>query len=237
MGDFSEDFNQEELSDLILHLIVAPSSRKRPRSVDEPVYARSFFVHKIVLYKSPYYKALLQRWKSNANTPEGTSAAASSAARSELVQHVDEGELDAVELLLKCMYKAGLPEEAHGNIRLLLQIYRMADKYEVPAACMEPIIAALSELKAEDLDVLVLKDVYSMPEGHLNAPSLAPLLATCQLRLLELFGDVPSVVNTAGLMQQFCALPHAAVLAWLKTDNLKVHCVLFLLSVCLVPAL
>ena len=235
--DLSQEFNQEELSDLLLHFSSGKSNRKRPRS---DAYARSFFVHKVVIYQSCYFKALLQRWKSNAAPTAAKGRKKVSApplpvasARIELVEHVEEGELDAVELLLKCMYKAGVPEEAHGDIQLLLHVYRLADKYGVTAGCMEPIIDALSALTAENMDVPILTDVYSMLEGRFDAPSLAPLLASCQLRLVELFGDVPSVITTEELRQQFCALPHAAVLAWLKADNLKVHLegyIVFLLS-------
>ena len=246
--DLSQELNQEELSDLVLHFsveLLGDSSRKRPRSEWEAAYARSFFVHKLVLYQSPYFKALLQRWKSDAAPTAGASISADASAspppaastRMELVEHVEEGELDAVELLLKCMYKVGIPEEAHGNVRLLLQVYRLADKYEPPAGCMEPIIAALSAIKAKDMDIPVITHVYSMLEGRFDAPSLAPLFASCQLRLVALFGDVPSVITTAGLRQQFCALPHAAVLAWLKANNLKVNSessVVFLLSACIV---
>ncbi len=72
--------------------------------------------------------------------------------------HVEDSELEAVELLLKCLYKAGLPEEAHGDGGLLLQVYILADKYAVPAQCMEPIIAALSALEHQvDLGLLGLR--------------------------------------------------------------------------------
>jgi hypothetical protein len=58
-------------------------------------------------------------------------------------------------------------------------------------------------------------------------------MATCQRRLVDLFGDVPSVITEQQWRQRFCTLPHAAVLAWLQADDLKVHsenCVVFLLS-------
>ena len=47
---------------------------------------------------------------------------------------------------------------------------------------------------------------------------------------MALFGDVTFVITTEELRQQFCALPHAAVLAWLKAANLKVPtegCIMF----------
>ena len=55
---------------------------------------------------------------------ESSSITPSSLAPSELVEHVEECELDAMELLLKSLYKADpdLPEEARGNGHLLLQV-------------------------------------------------------------------------------------------------------------------
>ena len=69
---------------------------------------------------------------------------AAGAARStlELVEHVEECELEAVELLLKCLYRAELSQEARSDGVLLLRVYRLKDKYK-SAACMEPVLAAL----------------------------------------------------------------------------------------------
>ena len=104
-----------------------------------------------------------------------------------------------------------------------MQVYCLADKYEVPASCMAPVVAALTDFKAEELDAAMLSEVYCLPEGLLQAPPLQKLAGSCQARLVTLFGDVPSVIVTEELRQQFCALPHAAVLAWLKADDLKVQ--------------
>ncbi len=61
--DMSQHFNQDsELCDVVLHLSTTQpleddpepnSSKKRARS-PEPEYARSYFVHAIILYNSPY---------------------------------------------------------------------------------------------------------------------------------------------------------------------------------------
>ena len=118
-------------------------------------------------------------------------------------------------------------------LSLYLQVYRLADKYEVPAACMEPILAALSEGEANGIDLALLSAVYSLPAGLLESPPLENIVGACKLKLVELFGDVPSVITDLEQRRQFCALPYAAVLPWLRTDDLKVHsesCVLFLLT-------
>ena len=109
----------------------------------------------------------------------------------------------------------------------------MADQYLPPAVCMEPILAALSAVEARGVDLALLSDVYSLPAGLLESPPLEKIAAACKLKLVELFGDVPAVIKDQEQRRQFCALPHAAVLAWLRSDDLKVHsesCVLFLLT-------
>ena len=56
--------------------------------------------------------------------PESSTVASHSMSADELVEHVEECELDAAELLLKRLYTAEweLPEEAQGNGRLMLQV-------------------------------------------------------------------------------------------------------------------
>ena len=320
--DISTHFDQEALSDVILHVRstsddharIDPDSRKRPRPEDGPASERSFYLHKIILFQSPYFEKL-HGWKAGcASAPDQASsdphapslpgaaeehdqastghrvlpppseepadalaelhvrplpgktaeplepaaapsascaappivdkacleravqtvlAGAAYAARAELIMHVKEGELEAVELLLKCLYKVELPEVTRGNGQLLLQVYCLEDKYKIPAACMEPVLAALSTFQAKDIDLTLLSHVYSLPDQLLDAPSLQKLATACKQKLVELFGDVPAVITDLEQRQQFCALPHAAVLAWLQSDDLKVHsesCVVFLLS-------
>ena len=99
--------------------------------------------------------------------------------------HVEEeDEQDAVELLLKCLYKAELRKEDRRNIGLILQVYRLADKYEIPAACMEPILAALSAVEAKDIDLNLLSVVYSLPPGLREHPDLKNLVAACRQTLV-----------------------------------------------------
>ena len=225
--DLSQEFNQEEACDLVLHLDTDGNNdgRKRPRSPSQ--HARSFFVHRVILRQSPYFKALLLRWRPApaAASAEAAASSETTTSRPELLLHVDhEDELEAFELLLKCMYKAGLPQEAdRGQSRLLLQTYCLADRFEVPGSCMEPIAAALSALKAEDIDFAMLSEAYSMLAGLQEAPPLANLMVACHESLLTLFSDVPAVIINEELRRQFCSLPHAAVLAWLKADDLKVQ--------------
>ena len=235
--DSSGLFNQEELSDVVLRLVVdetvedpTTGSLKRARSAEpEEPETRLLFLHKFALYASPYFKSRLQRWEALAAIdalPEGQGPS-SSTSPSELVEHVliREGEsLAAAEIALKCLYGGGLSEETlQGDARLLLQVYRMADKYKVPAPCMEPIVAALSALPAEALDLATLSDAFCLPLGLLEALPLRPLMQACLQRLLQLFGDVPAVIlDEGGLRRQFCALPYMAVRFWVQTNDLLV---------------
>ena len=354
--DLSARFDQEDLSDVILHVRSTsddhvrndPDSRKRASSVDRPASERSFFLHKVILFQSPYFEKL-HGWRAGcASTPAqassgphipppseepverveqtvlastacassgrhappppplppgaaeeqdrasagpsipppseepvdalvevhvrpltgktaeplepaaawsacaalpavcaacaaraaqvvpaGAACAACAARAVELVIHVAECELEAVELLLKCLYKVELSEEARGNGQLLLQVYCLEDEYKIPAACMEPVLAALSALQAKNIGVTLLSQVYSLPAQLSVAPLLQRLATACKQKLVELFGDVPAVIADLEQRRQFCALPHAAVLAWLRSDDLKVHsesCVLLLLT-------
>ena len=237
-------------------------SPKRPKLEDGSESERSYYLHKLILCQSLFFLKWLE-WprvpppsgeptdalaelhmrmrplpgkaaepSEPAAAPSASCAAlpasAACASRAELIMQVD-CELEVFELLLKCLYKVELPEEARGHGQLLLRVYRLEDAYKIPAACMEPVLAALSAIQVKDIDIALLSHVYSLPE----AVSLQKIAAASRQRLVELFGDVPAVIMDLEQRRQFCTLPHAAVLAWLQFDNLKVHsesCVLLLLT-------
>ena len=55
----------------------------------------------------------------------------------------------------------------------------------------------------------------------------------CSELAVEHYSDVPAVIQSDELRQQFCKLPHVAVLAWAESDKLLVQsekCVVYLLS-------
>ena len=286
--DFSLRFNQAALSDVVLHLrpIQGPGvddAEEAPAEQEDQASSigRSYFLHKVILFQSPYFEKACA-WKADAASPAAgsdvnpeTQPACEAGTRSDLgkygpwephweilahksneavmsappsvyrfaccfadggtalVEHVEEGELEAVELLLKSLYSPGVPKEAQENGRLLLQMYRLADKYDLPAVFLEPVVSALSAFKSGDIDLSLLSEFYSLPAGLLEASSLRPFIKSCQGKLVEFFGVVPGVIEDQGLKLQFCTLPHAAVLAWMEANTLKVHsesCVLLLLS-------
>ena len=81
------------------------------------------------------------------------------------------------------------------------------------------------------VDHNVLVEAYGV--ANHTKPSMQPLLAACQQHLVRLYGDVPATIRDDALRAQFCALPHAAVLAWAECDDLRVtseNDVVFLLS-------
>ena len=255
--DLSRHFNIEALSDVLLHVRTTEENTENPdpqSSRSEAISnARSFYLHKVILFQSPYFEMLCE-WNaasaSNAVASPAPAAAMSvscaacaaraelfvpaSSARTELEVHVEECELEAVELLLNCLYKAELIKEAWFNGRLLLQMYRLADKYEVPAPCLHSILYALSVVRMEDIDLPLLSDVYSLPVGLLELPPLQKMIAACARKLVELFDDVLAIHADLERRRQFCALPYGAVLVWLvQSGRLKVHsesCMLLLLT-------
>ena len=114
-----------------------------------------------------------------------------------------------------------------------MKVYRLAEIYLPPAECLKPVLTALSAIASRGIDLAFLSHVYSLPDGLLEMPSLQNIITSCKKKLLELFADVPSVIKDPEQRKHFCALPFAAVWAWLRFKNLKVHsesCVLFLLS-------
>jgi hypothetical protein len=129
--------------------------------------------------------------------------------------HVEEDELYAAELVLRCLYRAGLPPEAHGNGKLLLRMYRLANIFDIQF-CMALVAEALLALKPEQLDLGMLSAIYSPLSTIADAETLQPLMAACQKKLVDIFRDVPAVIASQELGPQFRSLPHAAVLAWLK---------------------
>ena len=133
----------------------AISSRKRGRcNADEaadaaidPTLMRTLHLHKLILLRSEYFKARIKRWRPAAaqfgDLPPML----------ELVEMVPEGQLDAAELAIKCMYNSAAPAEAAGNAMLLLHAYQLAERFHIPGACMDKIAAALSALKVEALTI------------------------------------------------------------------------------------
>lgn len=148
----------------------------------------------------------------------------------ELVEHVEEEDLEAMDQLLRMMYSQPLPDDA--PTQLLFQCLRLADRFGA-VACMDLILDRLSSIPIEDMDLFLLTHAFGLPTGVCGRPSFPAFLSKCKQQVTLLFGDVPAVIRDQTLKGQFCSLPFAAVLAWAESGELLVHsenCVVYLLS-------
>ena len=209
----------------------AISSRKRGRgnaddasedAAVDPTLMRTLHLHKLILLRSEYFKARIKRWTS-AEQAGGKEPSASLPMLLELVEKVPEGQLDAAELAIKCMYDGAAPAEAAGNAMLLLHAYLLAERFDIPAACMDTIAAVLSALRPETLTMDVLQAsgelqipgtctgiitdinnrrlylhepqaVFELPESLLQSDALSRLRNTCH-------GQIGVISRTADPVQ------------------------------------
>lgn len=120
--DFNEYFNNQEISDVVLKLVVkkdgwdggptpVPTTDstlhhqlKRARD-DETENDSQFYLHKFVLLKSKYFSAAIKRWQSEGGTTDGDS-------RLVLIEHVDECDLQVSVIKLGVKQKRNWSELA-----------------------------------------------------------------------------------------------------------------------------
>ena len=169
----------------------ASSSRKRVRDVadgaslcsstsaepgaepaTDPAAMRTLHLHKLILLQSEYFKALIKRWRPATATRFGDLPP-----MLELVEKVPEGQLDAAQLAIECMYIGAAPEKAAGNAMLLLHAYQLADRFRIPTPCMDKIAAALA--------TALVSHIPCMPE----------CLNKCYFRYLPKSPSVSAAVN------------------------------------------
>ena len=168
--------------------VQSSSSRKRGRSDDagaadavDPPLSCTLYLHRVILLRSEYFKALVKRWGPAASAQSGEPSSVSAL---ELVERVPEGQLDAAELAIKCMYVRAVPAEAAGNAMLLLHAYQLADRFQIPAACMDKIAAALSALRPETLTLDILQASTVLPEQTGKVPTVLCCTPTGRLTVL-----------------------------------------------------
>ncbi|MEW5302579.1 MAG: hypothetical protein WDW36_005348 [Sanguina aurantia] len=120
---------------------------------------------------------------------------------------------------------------------LLLSHLQIADRWVVPG-CVRACCKALTALPAESLTLEDVLEIYApgrgpLPPSLLRNTEFKTVMQAGLWKLLQLFGDVPTVVASAPLTAQLLQLPHAAFLALLTSDHLNTDCedsVLMLLS-------
>ena len=82
----------------------------------------------IAKFPSPL-KAMLQRWKPSA---ADESALGSESKRmievKDIVERIQEDEVEALEVMLRCMYRPDLTEGVACNGRLLLKVFTLSDR-------------------------------------------------------------------------------------------------------------
>ena len=145
-------------------------------------------------------------------------------------------------MLLKVMYMANIPNAALPV--LLLECLTLADEFGAPR-CIDMLLTRFASLEYLELaaDVngasavpRILGD--SIPEVAAS-PCFNEALQTARRCLVAVTGNVPKVIRSEDLRQQFCLLNFRVVLAWTAADELQVvseNDIVFLLSTCVKAA-
>ncbi|KAG1672783.1 hypothetical protein FOA52_002771 [Chlamydomonas sp. UWO 241] len=149
----------------------------------------------------------------------------------EIVEVVEQEEADveAIDALLRAMYGALVATD----VLVLLGAARLADRFLVSQAVAQLLASRLAYVPADAITDDVLALVFDAYSALLATPLPLELIDKCRVFLRTAFRNVPDVVTQPALLERFLALPHAAVVAWAKSDSLQVHSaneVVYLLS-------
>lgn len=198
-----------------------------------------------------------KRWRDNSGAAQATTADSSTDAsccfRYQVTETVEAWQLAAMDLLLRLMYGQQVPQDASSE--LLLQVLALADRYQafdsastvldhmawsskhinspgllqhvggVPAAIQALPVFQLLMVQCHSAAASILKGTDTSDQGD-------QVVAARQF-VISRYRDVPAVIKSPSLKAQFCNLPFAAVVAWARSDELRVHsenCVVHLLS-------
>ena len=175
--------------------------------------ALSLDLHKVIMSSSPAFDMLLGR------TPFETHL------KTQVELRVEEADLAALQLMIQCMYSpVSLPGDmiGAGDAVVLLRAFHLGIMYQIPNACMLLICTFMAALDFSQVDSTKLMELYgSVPIPIYEDPHLHEFMGRMELRLVQLFGDTRAVITQPQLMEQFCRLPSAAVLAWSLNEDLK----------------
>jgi hypothetical protein len=159
------------------------SKKQRTEASDEeaaamhaPSSCKSFYLHEISLVSSSkYFRTLLE------TSVGGLETEMSTVGRSRTIvilhDYVEEGEMEAVELVLKSFYDKGkpplntLPSAIDAKVPLLLKAMMVAERYQADR-CEEKIAEALSSIPASDLSFEVIKQAFELPATLYDMPLL-----------------------------------------------------------------
>ncbi|KAG1660076.1 hypothetical protein FOA52_006422 [Chlamydomonas sp. UWO 241] len=238
-------FNDPEHADVRLHLSTAapgdgderPAKKPRTRrgtatEACAPSHARSYYAPALVLSAhSAYFKARLgqdsSRFKPDDVGGAGGSDGASTSGRVstpqirfEIVEHVDEADQEAMDMLLRMLYGAQVEST---DAELLLRALHLADRFLVSAPVAQLLASRLVQVPCDAITADIVLLAYSERSGT-AVPLPKEFLTMCDSRHpAVVFWHVPAVVTTPDLLARFCSLSHAAVLAWAADDDLGVH--------------
>ncbi|MEW5308168.1 MAG: hypothetical protein WDW38_000146 [Sanguina aurantia] len=99
----------------------------------------------------------------------------------------------------------------------LLCMLQVADRWQAPCA-LSTISAALCALGPDTFPTLA---AYALPAGLQSSHALSPVMALAQRHLLSQHSDAAATARCPTLLQHFCDLPAAAVLAVLSGSQLS----------------
>ncbi|KAG1655532.1 hypothetical protein FOA52_000013 [Chlamydomonas sp. UWO 241] len=229
---FTAAFNDPEHADVRLHLSTATVDQppaKKPRKGAKarkgapatapcaPSHACSYSAHALVLSAhSAYFKARLgqdsSRFKPDDVGGAGGSDGASSSTpqiRFEIVEHINEADLEAMDMLLRTLYGAQVESV---DAEVLLRALHLADRFLVSAPVAQLLASRLVQVPADAITAGIVQLAFSERSG---TAVLMPKDG----------GDA--------LLARFCSLSHAAVLDWASDGGLEVSSendVVYLLS-------
>ncbi|MEW5320434.1 MAG: hypothetical protein WDW38_011509 [Sanguina aurantia] len=174
----------------------------------QPACVLTFSLHAVVLSSaSGYFKTLF------------TTSMGGWCPDCKVATQILEGrELKAAEHVLEYIYTNELPADGGlaANRVLLLWMIKVADRWDVPAcikACQASLLA-LSNFK------FPISTVFSLSSTFCPSLAISELLAEAGIRLLNLFGDAPSVMRHPAKLKKLKRLPQSAMLALLLSDKL-----------------
>lgn len=192
---------------------------------------KSFYLHEMSLITgSKYFRTLLETTVGGGLKTE-MSTVGKLRTITILHDHIEEGEVEAVELVLKSFYNKGeppldtLPSAINVKVPLLLKALMVAERYQADE-CKEKIAKALSSIPSTGLTLEISKAVFALPAVILDLGAMRGIKARISIKFYQeiyLDNDVLGTINNPSMLAAFLDLPYSSVLKWIRRSSLKVH--------------
>ena len=187
---------------------------------------KSFYLHEIhIVSCSKYFRTLLETSVGGLETEMSTEGRTRTLTI--LHDYIEEGEMEAVEFVLKSFYAIDvpftadlIPSETDAKVSLLLKALMVAERYQADR-CKEKIAEVLSSIY--EFTYEAAKGSIQLPTYILNLPLLPEFQSRATHFLYTLFTDLPKVCCDLVSSDNFVSLPYFFVHEWIKRDDLKVH--------------